>query len=104
VCNFAVSSLTVTFLVSSTKAIEQIADAEKFDIVFQDAVTFSPRIDITDEVLKAFKGTSKNGCSDFSVGKGVRYRAGLAKENSDGKQRFVPAFAWAERTVDSRAC
>jgi outer membrane protein len=30
-----------------------IAEAEKYDIVLQDVVYFSPRIDITDKVLKA---------------------------------------------------
>lgn len=37
----------------TTKVIKQIAEAEKYDIVFQDAVYASPRIDITDKVLKA---------------------------------------------------
>lgn len=35
------------------KVIRQIAESEKYDIVFQEAVYFSPRIDITDKVLKA---------------------------------------------------
>jgi outer membrane protein len=35
------------------KAINEIAEAEKFDIVFQDAVFASARIDITEKVLKA---------------------------------------------------
>ncbi|GIZ51197.1 outer membrane protein chaperone [Noviherbaspirillum aridicola] len=37
----------------ANKVIRQIAEAEKYDIVFQEAVYFSPRIDITDKVLKA---------------------------------------------------
>jgi outer membrane protein len=37
----------------TNKVIKQIAEAEKYDIVFQDAVYASPRIDITDKVLKA---------------------------------------------------
>jgi outer membrane protein len=37
----------------ANKAIKQIAEAEKFDIIFQDAVYASPRIDITDKVIKA---------------------------------------------------
>lgn len=36
----------------TTRVIKQIAEAEKYDIVFQDAVYASPRIDITDKVLK----------------------------------------------------
>lgn len=35
------------------KAVRAIAEAEKYDIVLQDAVYFNPRIDITDKVLKA---------------------------------------------------
>lgn len=37
----------------TNKVIKQIAEAEKYDIVFQEAVYASPRIDITDKVLKA---------------------------------------------------
>lgn len=37
----------------TNKVIKQIAEAEKYDIVFQEAVYISPRIDITDKVLKA---------------------------------------------------
>lgn len=37
----------------ANKAIKQIAEAEKFDIIFQEAVYASPRIDITDKVIKA---------------------------------------------------
>jgi len=33
--------------------IRQIAEAEKFDLIVQEAVYFSPRIDITDKVIKA---------------------------------------------------
>lgn len=36
----------------ANKVIRQIAETEKYDIVFQEAVYFSPRIDITDKVLK----------------------------------------------------
>jgi outer membrane protein len=42
-----------TVLERTTRVIKQIAEAEKYDIVFQDAVYASPRIDITDKVLKA---------------------------------------------------
>ena len=35
--------------------IRQIAEQEKFDIIFQDAVFASPRIDITDKVIKALE-------------------------------------------------
>ncbi|WP_408639512.1 OmpH family outer membrane protein [Noviherbaspirillum autotrophicum] len=42
-----------TVLEKTNKVIKQIAEAEKYDIVFQEAVYASPRIDITDKVLKA---------------------------------------------------
>jgi outer membrane protein len=42
-----------TVLERTTRVIKQIAEAEKYDIVFQEAVYASPRIDITDKVLKA---------------------------------------------------
>ena len=35
------------------KIIKQIAEAEKYDIIFQEAAYINPRIDITDKVLKA---------------------------------------------------
>jgi outer membrane protein len=38
------------------RVIRQIAEQEKFDIIFQDAVFASPRIDITDRVIKALEG------------------------------------------------
>ncbi len=37
----------------ANKTVKQIAEAEKFDIIFQEAVYASPRIDITDKVIKA---------------------------------------------------
>lgn len=42
-----------TVLERTNKVIKQIAETEKYDIVFQEAVYASPRIDITDKVLKA---------------------------------------------------
>jgi outer membrane protein len=35
------------------RVIRQIAEQEKYDIIFQDVVYFSPRIDITEKVIKA---------------------------------------------------
>jgi outer membrane protein len=40
----------------ANRVIRQIAEQEKYDIVFQDAVYASPRIDITDKVIKALDG------------------------------------------------
>ncbi|MFO1379992.1 MAG: OmpH family outer membrane protein [Chitinivorax sp.] len=37
----------------ANKVIQQIADAEKYDLILQEAVFVSPRIDITDKVLKS---------------------------------------------------
>jgi outer membrane protein len=37
----------------ANRIIRQIAEQEKFDIIFQDAVFASPRVDITDKVIKA---------------------------------------------------
>jgi outer membrane protein len=34
------------------KVIKQVAEAEKYDVVLQDAVWFNPKIDITDKILK----------------------------------------------------
>ncbi|GAB4444664.1 MAG: hypothetical protein OHK0026_11490 [Rhodocyclaceae bacterium] len=40
-------------LEKTNKVIRQIAEAEKYDIIFQDAVYASPRIDVTEKVIKA---------------------------------------------------
>ncbi|NYT86068.1 OmpH family outer membrane protein [Pollutimonas harenae] len=37
-------------------AIKQIAEQQNYDLIIQDAVTVSPRIDITDQVMKALGG------------------------------------------------
>lgn len=37
----------------ANRAIQQIAEREKFDLILQEAVYFSPNIDITEKVLKA---------------------------------------------------
>jgi outer membrane protein len=37
----------------ANKAIKQIAESEKFDLILQDVVWVSPRLDITDKVVKA---------------------------------------------------
>jgi outer membrane protein len=44
----------------ANQAIRKIAESEKFDIIFQEAVYASPRIDITDKVLRAL-GTKAGG-------------------------------------------
>jgi outer membrane protein len=39
----------------ANQVIQQIAEQEKYDIIFQDAVFHSARIDITDKVIKALE-------------------------------------------------
>ena len=39
----------------ANRVIRQLAEQEKFDLVVQDVVYFSPRIDITDKVIKALE-------------------------------------------------
>jgi outer membrane protein len=41
----------------ANRVIRQIAEQEKYDIIFQDAVFANPRIDITDKVIKALEGS-----------------------------------------------
>ncbi len=42
----------------ANRVVRQIAEAEKFDIIFQEAVFASPRIDITEKVIRALEDTS----------------------------------------------
>lgn len=41
----------------ANKVIRQLAEAEKYDIILQDAVYASPRIDITEKIIKALADT-----------------------------------------------
>jgi outer membrane protein len=43
----------------ANKTIKQIAEAEKYDIILQEAVYASPRIDITEKVIKALGDAGK---------------------------------------------
>jgi outer membrane protein len=43
----------------ANKALRQIAESEKYDLIVQDAVYFSPRIDITDKIIKALADDGK---------------------------------------------
>src|SRR5712664_1164508 len=40
----------------ANRIIRQIAEQDKYDIIFQDAVFATPRIEITDKVIKALEG------------------------------------------------
>jgi outer membrane protein len=41
----------------ANRVVRQIAESEKFDVIFQEAVYASPRIDITDKVIRALDDT-----------------------------------------------
>jgi outer membrane protein len=41
----------------ANRVIRQIAETEKYDIIFQEAAYANPRIDITDKVIKALENT-----------------------------------------------
>lgn len=43
----------------ANKVIQEIAEKEKFDLILQDAVYHSPRLDITDKVIEALGGSEK---------------------------------------------
>ena len=45
----------------ANKAIKQIFDNEKYDLIIQDATFYSPRVDITDKVIKALNAQAGNG-------------------------------------------
>lgn len=43
----------------ANKVIKGIAETDKYDIIFQEAVYFNPRIDLTDKVIRALTETAK---------------------------------------------
>ena len=47
----------------ANKVIKQIAEQQHYDLIVQEAVYVSPRIDITDQVLKALAAAPSNGSS-----------------------------------------
>ena len=40
----------------ANRIVRQVAEAEKYDAIFQEAVYINPRLDITDKVIKALNG------------------------------------------------
>jgi outer membrane protein len=42
----------------ANRAVRQVAEAEKYDVIFQEAVYINPKHDITDKVLKALNNAS----------------------------------------------
>jgi len=45
----------------ANRAVKQIAESEKIDIIFQEAVYASPRIDITEKVIRALEDSGNGG-------------------------------------------
>ncbi len=43
----------------ANKAIKQLAESEKYDLIVQDVVWVSPRLDITDKIIKALSAEGK---------------------------------------------
>jgi len=48
----------------ANKVIKQIAEQQHYDLIVQEAVYVSPRIDITDQVLKALAAANSTGSSN----------------------------------------
>ncbi|HNI85165.1 MAG TPA: OmpH family outer membrane protein, partial [Ottowia sp.] len=40
----------------ANRVVKQVAEAEKYDVILQEAVYVHPRLDITDKVIKALNG------------------------------------------------
>ena len=43
----------------TNKAVKQVAEAEKYDLIIQEVVYFNPKHDITDKVLKILNASAK---------------------------------------------
>ena len=48
-----------TVVERTNRVIKQIFDAEKYDLIVQEAVFWSPRVDITDKVIRALNAPAK---------------------------------------------
>jgi outer membrane protein len=48
-----------TVVERTNRVIKQIFDAEKYDLIIQEAVFWSPRVDITDKVIRALNAPAK---------------------------------------------
>ena len=42
----------------ANRAVRQVAEAEKYDVIFQEAVYFNPKHDITDKVIRALNSSA----------------------------------------------
>jgi outer membrane protein len=56
-------------LEQANKAIQAIAEAEKYDLILQEAVYRNPKIDITDMVIKHLADSKADSKSDSKAGK-----------------------------------
>jgi len=56
-------------LEQANKAIQSIAEAEKYDLILQEAVYRNPKIDITDRVIKHLSGDKTDSKADSKTGK-----------------------------------
>ena len=45
----------------ANKVVKQLAEAEKYDVILQEAVYINPKHDITDKVIKAMNGAGNSG-------------------------------------------
>jgi outer membrane protein len=43
----------------ANRVVKQVAEAEKYDVVFQEAVYINPKLDITEKVIKALNAAAK---------------------------------------------
>ena len=56
-------------LEQANKAIQSIAESEKYDLILQEAVYRNPKIDITDKVIKKLADTKPDSKDDNRSGK-----------------------------------
>jgi len=47
----------------ANRVVKQIAEAEKYDLIFQEAVYVNPRVDITDKVIKTLNSQTGSGAA-----------------------------------------
>ena len=45
----------------ANKVVKQLAEAEKYDVILQEAVYINPKHDITDKVIKAMNAAGNSG-------------------------------------------
>ena len=78
----------------ANRVIKQIAEAEKFDLILQEAVYRSPRIDITERVLKALAAEQ--------VGARAAAQPRRARRMTRGSHEHPPSQAYSLREIVER--